>query len=108
MAELSQFVMKQVTYPGFSPDPMLVGAGKKKLTAERINQVAQDFEGMFLSQMLQPMFEGIPTDGMFGGGEGEELFKSLQLDEYAKLMAKAGGIGIADHVKRELLRLQEV
>jgi Rod binding domain-containing protein len=32
----------------------------------------------------------------------------MMIDEYGKLMSKSGGIGIADHVTRQLLQEQEV
>ena len=69
-------------------------------------KVAQQFEGVLISQMLNSMFEGVKTDGMFGGGEGEEMFRSMMVDEYGKQMAKQGGLGLADHVTRELLKRQ--
>lgn len=103
-------MMKKVAYPGFTSDPIPVSqpVGKKKLSTAQIDKSAEDFEAMFLTQMMQPMFEGISTDGVTGGGQSEEIYRSFLLDEYGKLMARAGGIGIADHVKRELLKLQEV
>lgn len=103
-------VMKKVNYPGFSQDPIQIqqASGKKKFASQQVDKAAEDFEAMFLTQMMQPMFEGIPTDGMFGGGQSEEIYRSMMLDEYGKLIAKAGGIGVADHVRRELLKLQEV
>jgi peptidoglycan hydrolase FlgJ len=75
--------------------------------AKAAKTAAQDFEAVFLSQMLNQMYEGIPTDGPFGGGQGEAMFRSLMLDEYAKQMAAQGGVGIADYVSRELLKHQE-
>jgi Rod binding domain-containing protein len=71
-------------------------------------KAAQDFEAMFIAQMLKPMFDGLSTDGMFGGGRGEEMYRSLLVEEYGKTIAKAGGVGIADQVKAEMLKLQEV
>jgi Rod binding domain-containing protein len=35
------------------------------------------------------------------------MWRSLMVDEYGKSMAKAGGIGLADSVMSEMLRLQE-
>jgi peptidoglycan hydrolase FlgJ len=69
-------------------------------------KVAQQFEGVLISQMLNSMFEGVKTDGMFGGGEGEDMFRSMMVDEYGKQMARQGGLGLADHVTRELLKRQ--
>ena len=69
-------------------------------------EAAQAFEASFLSAMLQPMFEGLSTDAPFGGGEGEAMFKSFMTDAIAKQTAKRGGLGIADTVQREMLKLQ--
>lgn len=71
-------------------------------------KTANEFESMFLSQMFEHMSAGIKTDGPFGGGQGEEMFRSLLNQEYAGMLAKRGGIGIADHVYRQILALQEV
>lgn len=72
-----------------------------------IEKAAQDFEAMFLTEMLKPMFEGIEPDPMFGGGKGEEMFQGMMLEEYGKVMAARGGIGLADYVKAEMIRIQE-
>lgn len=72
-----------------------------------IDKAAQDFEAMFATQMLQPMFEGIPVDPTFGGGHGEEIMRSFMLQEYGKIIAKGGRLGIAAQVKSEMLRAQE-
>lgn len=69
---------------------------------------ALKFEGMFLSQMLSLMWADVPTDGMFGGGHGEEMFRSLLINEYGKSIARSGGLGIASAVERVLLHTQEV
>jgi len=71
-------------------------------------KTANEFESMFLSQMLEHMSTGIKTDGPFGGGQGEAMFRSLLNQEYAGLLTKQGGIGIADHIYRQILALQEV
>lgn len=76
--------------------------------ALRAKQTAQDFEGQFLSQMVEHMFTGIDTEGPFGGGQGEQMFRSLMYDEFGKILARAGGVGIAGAVQREILRAQEV
>jgi Rod binding domain-containing protein len=54
------------------------------------------------------MFEGIKTDGMFGGGQGEEMFRSMMIDQYAKGIADQGGFGLAAHMQAELLKHQQV
>ena len=70
-------------------------------------KTAQEFEAFFLGQMLQPMFEGLQAETPFGGGHAEKIWRTMMVDEMGKAMAEAGGIGIADQVQREILRLQE-
>ena len=53
------------------------------------------------------MFTGIDGEGPFGGGGSAGVWRSFLTDEYSKSFAKAGGIGIADHVYRSLLSQQE-
>jgi flagellar protein FlgJ len=66
------------------------------------------FEGVFVTQFLGEMFSGISTDGPFGGGQGEEMFRSLMIDEYGKQIAAQGGFGLSDAVQRQLLKAQEI
>lgn len=75
---------------------------------QKIDETAQDFEAVFLSQMLEHMFEGVNTNVVTGGGEAEDIYQSMMVEEYGKIIARRGGIGLADHVKRQLLTLQEV
>jgi Rod binding domain-containing protein len=72
-------------------------------TEARIRDAAVEFEAVFLSEMLRGMSSGLGPDGLFG----REPFGSLLGDEYARVIARAGGIGIAAATRRELLRLQE-
>ena len=85
--------------------------GKKPLTEKdlsRIDAAAQDFEAMYLTEMLRPMFDEVnQPDPVFGGGKGEEVFNGMMLDHYGKIMAKAGGVGIAQYVRDEMIRIQQ-
>jgi len=74
---------------------------------KQIEETAQDFEAMFITEMMKPMFEGVKPDPMFGGGKGEEVFQGFMLQEYGKLMAQTGQLGIAEAVKEEMIRMQE-
>ncbi len=76
-------------------------------TLAKIDQAAKDFEGMFLGEMIKPVFETVKTDTIFGGGKGEEVFRGMMVQEYGKKMAERGGLGIAPYVRNEMIRLQE-
>jgi len=77
------------------------------LMDQKARKTAAEFESFFLSQFIETMNAGIATDGPFGGGHGEKVFRSMQSQEYAKSITRVGGIGIAEAVYREILKLQE-
>lgn len=83
------------------------GASKDEAIPEQVKETAKDFEAVFISQMMAPMFEGLETDGYFGGGQAEGMYRSLMIDEIGKSVARRGGIGIADSVAREMMKMQE-
>jgi flagellar protein FlgJ len=70
-------------------------------------QAAEEFESVFISQMLEAMFAQVDQDSPFGGGPGERAFTGLLHEEYAKVMQQSGGLGFADRLTSEILRYQE-
>ena len=72
----------------------------------RIQATAQDFEGQLLGLLMQPMFDGLQTDGPFGGGNSEGTYKAFLVEAIGKQVAKAGGVGLSDPVAREMLKMQ--
>ncbi len=72
----------------------------------KIKATAQNFESSFMSVMMQQMFEGVKTSEPFGGGQGEEMFKSVLTDAMSKQVTQAGGIGLSATIQREMLKLQ--
>lgn len=80
-------------------------AGSMSKAAAR--ETAEQFEAVFLAQMLSPMFETVPTDSFMGGGHAESVYRGMMVEEMGKSLAKQGGIGIADSVYREIIKLQE-
>jgi Rod binding domain-containing protein len=91
--------------PGLLATPPAMSAAEMAKRGD-IKQTAQKFESSFLSIMLQQMFEGVDTSAPFGGGPGEAMFKSFMTEAMANKMTKAGGIGVASAVQREMLKLQ--
>jgi Rod binding domain-containing protein len=75
--------------------------------ASSANKAAKQFESVFISEFLGQMFADIPTDGPFGGGEGEQMFRSLMIDQYGNQIEKQGGFGLSAPIAAHLLKLQE-
>lgn len=101
--------MPEAIVPPGAPLPMQPSrATPANAQADELRRVAEEFEAIFIAEMLAPMFEGLETDGLGGGGMGEEIFRPMLVERYAEAIAAAGGIGVADAVVRELVRLQTV
>lgn len=92
-----------------APRNLVPAAPDRPTTPEqmRARETAEDFEAVFLAQMLGHMKLGIDPDSAFGGGKGEEAFQSLVAEKYGESMTEMGGIGIADAIYKEILRMQE-
>ncbi|AUN33460.1 rod-binding protein [Niveispirillum cyanobacteriorum] len=101
----------KLSTPGFDPQALSQAqAGNLKNKGPNIKDVgkaAQEFEAVFLSQMLGQMWQGVEADDTFGGGEAENTWRGMMVEEYGKQIAKAGGVGIADDVKAAMIRMQE-
>jgi flagellar protein FlgJ len=67
---------------------------------------AEEFEAFFLGQVLESMTKDLKLDEPFGGGPGEETWRSFLNDQYAHAMMRAGGIGLADRLTSEIIALQ--
>lgn len=82
------------------------GAGKS-MDLKKVHDAAEKFEAFFISQMMEHMTAGIETDPMFGGGHGEDMWKSMLNQEYGKGLAKSGKLGITDQVMKGMIKMQE-
>lgn len=70
-------------------------------------RAAEDFESVFINQLLEGMSEGLKSEEPFSGGDAEKTYRSILNDSIAKEIARHGGVGIADQVYREILKMQE-
>lgn len=98
--------------PGLKPIDLMM-AGKIGQPAATTNQAkareaAQDFEAVFLNNMIEQMYTGMDGDGPFGGGGAAGVWRSFMTQEFAKSFAQSGGIGIAGEVYQTLLAQQEI
>lgn len=74
------------------------GAGQKA----ELKKVAQEFEAVFIAQMLKVMRETIEESGLTDGGFGKSVYTELFDQETAMNMARHGTLGIADILYRSL------
>ncbi|SEA56258.1 rod-binding protein [Rubrimonas cliftonensis] len=68
-----------------------------------MREAAVEFEAVFIAQMLEHSGVGRAPEG-FGGGAGEDAFRSHLLGEQGRIMARSGGLGLAQEVYEALLK----
>lgn len=91
---------------------LAVGIAKKVMQslspqAQRAQQQGQEFESVYLAQVLNGMTSSLGDKTGFDGGHAESQWRTMLNEETAKTISRAGGVGIANAVSRELLRAQE-
>lgn len=62
---------------------------------QKLREAAQSLEASFLAEMLKSAGLGA-SRSEFGGGAGEDQFSSFLVQEQAKHMVQAGGIGLSE------------
>jgi flagellar protein FlgJ len=78
------------------------------VTASRLAKAAEDFTAVAIGEMLKPMFNTADTSkSLFGGGEGEQAWRPMMIDEIAKAIAHQGGLGLSGPVAQAMLQMQE-
>jgi Rod binding domain-containing protein len=89
-----------VALQGTAAPPAAQAANRQK--------AAQDFIAVALGEMLKPMFDTVDTStGPFGGGQGEQAWQPMMIDEIAKSIARQGGFGLSTPVAEAMLHMQE-
>ena len=95
--------------------PAMLGASKSsagQMTSPaqmgHLKSQAQELEGVFLNTLMKQMFSSLHADkDLGGGGFGEDTWRDMQAEQMANSVSEAGGIGLADSIMGDLLKIQE-
>jgi Rod binding domain-containing protein len=99
---MSEALQAATTAPG-APE----GVSGARAMPEALRAAAQEFEAVFLAQVLAQLNPAPAGEGGSDGGD-HSLFHEMFNEEMAKLISRSGGVGVADAVLKEMLKLQEV
>jgi len=83
----------------------LANSGRSK-NNKQLKVLSQQFESIFVHQLLKSMRSTIQKSGLFGS-HATEMYESLHDEEMANLMTQQKGIGLAEVIYRDLARLEE-
>ncbi|SDN33770.1 Rod binding protein [Desulfonauticus submarinus] len=79
----------------------LVKLKTKNAKVEKLKQACNDFEAIFLQKMWEQMRKTVPKEGYLHSKE-EDMYLSLFDQELGKVLAKSGGIGLANLMFEQL------
>lgn len=80
----------------------------KDAVAKKAHAVAADFESVYIADAFKSMFKDVSVDPLNGKSDNSnETWRDMLLDQYAKDFVNKGGIGLADSIASELIKIQE-
>lgn len=89
---------------GITPQPMKEAAEQtpsRRMEETKLKDACQQFESLFLSQILKEMKKSIPkTEGE--DQKDKEMYEELMYDEISKSMAASGGVGMANILYQQM------
>ncbi len=68
----------------------------------KLREAANDFEAIFIQQMLKTMRKTSFESDLLPKSEGEKVFQSLLDEQYALLSAKSGSLGLSEMIYQQL------
>jgi peptidoglycan hydrolase FlgJ len=75
---------------------------ENKAQNNELKEACQDFEAIFIKQMLDSMKKTVPENGLLQGGMAEDIFEDMLYQEYASIISKSGDLGVAEMVYKQL------
>ena len=68
----------------------------------KLRDAANDFEAIFIQQMLKTMRKTSFESDLLPKSEGEKVFQSLLDEQYAQISAKSGSLGLGEMIYQQL------
>jgi len=101
-----------LNHPGFTPPlqptPAAQAAGAvraaEKNSDPRLKKAVQEFEALFLTQMLQEMRKTVPEGGLFEHSGQDRMYESMMDEQLGYQLAQGRGMGLSQALYRQLLR----
>ena len=78
-----------------------------KMSDRELREVANDFEGLLVRQLLKEMRKTVPKDGFLGNSHATEMYQEMADDALAKDLGAMGGFGIGELVYQQLKEVQD-
>lgn len=107
MLQLASFAATAAASVGTSAAGSVADGIIKTANKAKAWKTATEFESMFLENSLDRLTQSEGTEGPLGeNGTGGGVYRSMLTKEYATQIVKSGGVGIADSIFREIMKMQ--
>lgn len=80
------------------------GLAKEPPDREKLKKACEDFESLFLLQILKSMRQMLPGRSFLGEGPGKEIYQSLLDEQLSRSLARSGGLGLGAMLYRQMAR----
>lgn len=81
----------------------------KNADDERLREVCQDFESIFLNMMMKEMRKNVPDGGIVEKSQGSLIFEDMYMEELSNEISKSeNGIGLAKEMYEQLKNNEKV
>ncbi len=74
---------------------------KKPESQEKLQEASQDFEQLFIQQMLKTMRDATQKSDLLPESNGEKTFKSMLDQEYAQMASRTRAFGLGEMIYNE-------
>jgi peptidoglycan hydrolase FlgJ len=78
------------------------GSRREPSAPGALRQATQEFESLFIAQMMKTMRGTVPQSGLMGSDSGQGIFREMLDQELSRQIAFAGGFGIGDILYQQL------
>ncbi len=97
--------MQIVSVKNTHPYPLAPAQPRRQIVDKNseLYKACQDFESLFIKQMLDVMRKTIHRENdLLNGGLSQDVFEGMLYDEYSKKMAQTAGFGLAENIYRQV------
>lgn len=83
-------------------------AQEQKRYEAKVREACRGFETMFLSMMYRQMRATVPDNTLFGNSNSQKIWQSMLDDSLMEEVSKAGGVGLADMIYKQLTLRKQI
>ncbi|MDO4204361.1 MAG: rod-binding protein [Selenomonadaceae bacterium] len=81
---------------------------EQKRYEAKVREACRGFETMFLSMMYRQMRATVPDNTLFGKSNSQKIWQSMLDDSMMEEVSKAGGVGLADMIYKQLTLRKQI